>query len=59
MSVTLVAKKLQGRPKPARQWEISIILAASYAVPVVGPFGEKLSIMYMEKFTARRIIWFV
>lgn len=56
--VTLVERKSLVRPKPVRQWEISITLAVSCAVPAAGLFEAKLSIMFMEKFTAKKIIWY-
>ena len=59
VSATLVERRLLELQRPAKQWAIFIIHAASYAVPVVGLYGAKPSIMSMEKSTVKKTIWCV
>ena len=45
--------------KLVKQWVISIIPIASYAVPAEGLSVVKLSTTFMAGFTVKRITWYV
>lgn len=49
----------QGQARLVKPWAISIIQIVSSVARVVVHYEERLSTMYMGRFTVKKIIWFV